>query len=63
MGKSANMNIVSVEGTTGFADTNFNNKVAAAIHELKNQDVVYLNVTGSRRYFTQRKHRRQSPYY
>ena len=47
MGKAANMNIVSVEGITGFADTNFNNKVAATIHELKNQDIVYLNVTGA----------------
>jgi 2,3-bisphosphoglycerate-independent phosphoglycerate mutase len=47
MGKAANMNIVSVEGITGFADTNFNNKVEATIHELKNQDIVYLNVTGA----------------
>ena len=47
MGKAANMNIVSVEGITGFADTNFNNKVASTIDELKNQDVVYLNVTGA----------------
>ncbi len=47
MGKAANMDIVSVEGITGFADTNFNNKVEATIHELKNQDIVYLNVTGA----------------
>jgi 2,3-bisphosphoglycerate-independent phosphoglycerate mutase len=47
MGKAANMNIASVEGITGFADSNFYNKVESTIHELKNQDIVYLNVTGA----------------
>jgi 2,3-bisphosphoglycerate-independent phosphoglycerate mutase len=47
MGKAANMKVVTVEGITGFADTSFNNKVAATIQELKNQDIVYLNITGA----------------
>ena len=46
MAKAANMNIVSVEGATGFAETNFDNKVEAAIRELQDQDIVYLNVAG-----------------
>ena len=47
MAKAANMNIVSVEGATGFAETNFDNKVEAAVRELQNQDIVYLNVEGA----------------
>jgi len=46
IGKAANMNVVLVEGATGFAETNFNNKVKAAIHELQTQDIVYLNIAG-----------------
>ena len=42
--KAANMSVVSVEGATGFAETNFDNKVEAAIRELQKQDIVYLNV-------------------
>ncbi len=45
--KSSNINVVSVEGATGFAETHFENKVEAAINELKNQDIVYLNVAGA----------------
>jgi len=40
------MRVVSVEGATGFAETNFDNKVKATIHELQSQDIVYLNVAG-----------------
>ena len=46
MAKAADMQVISVEGATGFAETNFDNKVKAAIHELQNQDIVYLNVAG-----------------
>ena len=46
MAKAADMQVISVEGATGFAETNFDNKVKAAIHELLNQDIVYLNVAG-----------------
>ena len=41
------MNVVSVEGATGFADTNYEGKVKAAISELKNRDLVYLNIAGA----------------
>ena len=47
MAKAANMNIVSVEGANGFAETNFDGKVEATIRELENQDIVYLNVAGA----------------
>ncbi|SVE52313.1 uncharacterized protein METZ01_LOCUS505167 [marine metagenome] len=47
MAKAANMNIVSVEGATGFAETNFESKVEATIRALENQDIVYLNVAGA----------------
>jgi len=47
MAKAASMGVVSVEGATGFAETNFDNKVEAAIHELQTKDIVYLNVAGA----------------
>ena len=47
MAKAANLKIVSVEGATGFANTNFSGKVEATIHELQSQDIVYLNVAGT----------------
>ena len=47
MAKAANINIVSVEGATGFAETNFEGKVEATIHELQRQDIVYLNIAGA----------------
>jgi 2,3-bisphosphoglycerate-independent phosphoglycerate mutase len=46
MAKSAEMKVVKVEGAIGFAETNFGNKVKAAIHELESQEIVYLNVAG-----------------
>jgi len=46
MAKSAEMRVVKVEGASGFAETNFENKVKAAIHELESQEIVYLNVAG-----------------
>ena len=47
MAKAADMRVVSVEGATGFAETNFGNKVKATIHELQSRDIVYLNVAGA----------------
>jgi 2,3-bisphosphoglycerate-independent phosphoglycerate mutase len=47
MAKAAGMGVVLVKGATGFAETNFDNKVETAIHELQNQDIVYLNVAGA----------------
>ena len=45
IGKFANMNVVEVEGATGYIDTNFKGKAEAAIKELENgQDFVYIHV-------------------
>jgi 2,3-bisphosphoglycerate-independent phosphoglycerate mutase len=47
MTRAAGMNVVSVDGATGFDDTNYEGKVKAAISELKNRDIVYLNIAGA----------------
>ncbi len=45
IGKFANMNVVKVDGVTGYIDTNFEGKAQAAIEEFKNgQDFVYIHV-------------------
>ncbi len=45
IGKFAGMNVVDVEGATGYIDTNFEGKANAAIDEFKNgQDFVYIHV-------------------
>ena len=45
IGKFADMNVVEVEGATGYIDTNFDGKAQAAINELKNgRDFVYIHV-------------------
>ncbi|MBR4101584.1 MAG: cofactor-independent phosphoglycerate mutase [Oscillospiraceae bacterium] len=45
IGKFAGMNVVQVEGVTGYIDTNFEGKAQAAIEEFKNgQDFVYIHV-------------------
>ena len=46
MAKSADLRVVKVEGASGFAETNYENKVKAAIQELESQEIVYLNVAG-----------------
>lgn len=44
IGKFAEMNVVNVEGATGYIDTNFAGKAQAAIEEFKNgQDLVYIH--------------------
>lgn len=47
MAKSAGIKTVQVEGATGYPDTNYKGKVSAALNELKNHDVVYLNIAGA----------------
>ena len=42
--KYLGMEVIHVEGTTGRADTNLNNKVEAALHALKAHDFVFLHV-------------------
>lgn len=44
MARSAGMNVVEVDGATGFADTHYAGKVSAALEELKNTDVVFVHV-------------------
>lgn len=45
IGKFSNMNVVNVEGATGYIDTNFEGKAQACIDELaKGQDFVYIHV-------------------
>ena len=45
IGKFAGMNVVHVEGATGYIDTNFEGKMQAALQELQNgQDFVYIHV-------------------
>ncbi|MGN0676556.1 MAG: cofactor-independent phosphoglycerate mutase [Ruminococcus sp.] len=45
IGKFSNMNVVSVEGATGYIDTNFKGKAESAIKEFENgQDFVYIHV-------------------
>lgn len=45
IGKFSGMNVVEVEGATGYIDTNFEGKAQAAINEFKNgQDFVYIHV-------------------
>ncbi len=45
IGVFSGMNVVEVEGATGYIDTNFDGKAQACINELKNgQDFVYIHV-------------------
>lgn len=45
IGKFSGMNVVQVEGATGYLDTNFDGKAQAGINEFKNgQDFVYIHV-------------------
>ncbi len=45
IGKFSGMNVVSVDGATGYLDTNFEGKAQACIDELKSgQDFVYIHV-------------------
>ncbi len=45
IGKFSGMNVVNVEGATGYIDTNFEGKAQACIDELANgQDFVYIHV-------------------
>ena len=45
IGKFSSMNVVEVEGATGYIDTNFEGKANAALQELqKGQDFVYIHI-------------------
>ncbi len=47
IGTYAGLRIIEVEGATGLYDTNYENKVAAALEALKTDDFVYLHVEAS----------------
>ena len=42
--KCASMSVIKVPGATGFTDTNYEGKAAAALEALKTHDLVYLHV-------------------
>ena len=44
IGHYAGMRVINVEGATGLADTNYENKASAAIEALKTDDFVYVHV-------------------
>lgn len=44
IGKSSGMEVVEVPGATGFLDTNYAGKVAAALESIKRVDLVYVHV-------------------
>ncbi len=44
IGKCANMQVIEVEGATGYIDTNFDGKAKAAIEALENCDYVYVHL-------------------
>ena len=47
IGRYAGLRCMEVEGATGLYDTNYENKVAAALEALKTDDVVYLHIEAS----------------
>ena len=44
IGRCAGLEVISVEGATGYLDTNYEGKVAAAIDALDRHDFVYLHI-------------------
>ncbi|MEK9627966.1 MAG: 2,3-bisphosphoglycerate-independent phosphoglycerate mutase [Nitrospinota bacterium] len=44
IGKLTGMDVLEVEGATGFFNTNYSNKVKAALSELEKKDVVFLHI-------------------
>ena len=44
IGKLARMDVIEVEGATGYLDTNFEGKTQAAMEALKEHDFVYVHV-------------------
>ena len=43
--KLTDMNVVEVEGATGFSNTNYSAKVSATLQELETKDVVFLHIS------------------
>ena len=47
IGVYAGLRCIAVEGATGLYDTNYENKVAAALEALQTDDFVYLHIEAS----------------
>ena len=45
IGKLAGIEALEIEGATGFYNTNYSNKVKAALEELEKKDVVFLHIS------------------
>jgi 2,3-bisphosphoglycerate-independent phosphoglycerate mutase len=45
IGRLTGMNVVDVDGATGFSDTNYSVKVSAVLKELESKDVVFLHIS------------------
>ncbi len=45
IGKLTRMDVVDVEGATGFSNTSYSAKVSAALRELETKDVVFLHIS------------------
>jgi len=45
IGKLTGMDVVDVEGATGFSDTNYSAKVCATLKELETKDLVFLHIS------------------
>lgn len=48
IGAYARLRRIAVEGATGLYDTNYENKVAAALEALRTDDFVYLHIKSQR---------------
>lgn len=46
IGIASQMEVIEVDGATGYIDTNYENKAYAALEALKNNDFVYIHVEG-----------------
>ena len=46
IGIASNMTVIEVDGATGYIDTNYENKAAAALKALTSHDFVYIHVEG-----------------
>ncbi|MBL7020349.1 MAG: phosphoglycerate mutase, partial [Nitrospinaceae bacterium] len=44
IGKLTGMDVIDVDGATGFSDTNYSAKVSATLKELESKDVVFLHI-------------------
>ena len=44
IGKLAKMNVIDVDGATGYIDTNFDGKAEAAVKALEDTDFVYIHI-------------------